>query len=156
MTPTVDERLASIIRSLGEVVLPHLPEDASLAQEQVHLCIGHLQILRGQIDLIPAYEREELEDAVAIGGKLVASVAGGTESAAAAAALSAAVSAADGTEVRSQRRAILDAVDALVKAAARDGTAGSRAAIAREILAHEGVRARKDREWFAPYGFDTL
>ena len=37
MTPNVDERLASVIRALTEVVLPHLPPEASLAQEQVHL-----------------------------------------------------------------------------------------------------------------------
>ena len=37
MTPNVDERIASVIRSLSEVILPHLPPEASLAQEQAHL-----------------------------------------------------------------------------------------------------------------------
>ena len=32
MRPTFDERLASIVRALSEVVLPHLPPEASLAQ----------------------------------------------------------------------------------------------------------------------------
>ncbi len=59
MTPTVDERLASLIRSLSQVVLPHLPPEASLAQEQVHLSLGHLQILRAQIDAAPAFEVED-------------------------------------------------------------------------------------------------
>src|SRR3546814_13166270 len=59
MTPSVDERFASVIRALTEVVLPHLPADASLAQEQVHLSVGHLQILRAPFDETPAFEREE-------------------------------------------------------------------------------------------------
>ena len=49
------------MRALSEVILPHLPAEASLAQEQVHLCIGHLQIIRGQIDEAPAFERGELD-----------------------------------------------------------------------------------------------
>ena len=76
MTPNIDERLASIIRALTEVVLPHLPPEASLAQEQVHLAVGHLQILRAQLDDIPAYELEELEDGVAL-AKALAPINGG-------------------------------------------------------------------------------
>ena len=76
MTPSVDERLASIIRALTEVVLPHLPEDASLAQEQVHLSVGHLQILRAQFDATPAFEREELDDNKALAAALVATIKG--------------------------------------------------------------------------------
>ena len=62
MTPSTDERIASVIRSLTEVILPHLPADASLAQEQCQLAIGHLQILRLQIDGIQDFEAEELAD----------------------------------------------------------------------------------------------
>ena len=51
MTPTIDDRLASIVRALTEVILPHLPPEASLAQEQAHLAIGHLQIIRAQAAL---------------------------------------------------------------------------------------------------------
>src|SRR3546814_6190903 len=36
MTPSVDERFASVIRALTEVVLPHLPADASLARWEEH------------------------------------------------------------------------------------------------------------------------
>ncbi|HMO68292.1 MAG TPA: hypothetical protein PKE25_06450, partial [Novosphingobium sp.] len=66
MIPSIDDRLASVVRALTEGILPHLPADASLAQEQVQLCIGHLQILRAQIDAAPAFEREELADAAAL------------------------------------------------------------------------------------------
>jgi hypothetical protein len=39
---------------------------------------------------------------------------------------------------------------------ASDGDAAGKAALSRIVLEHEAVRAQKDREWFAPFGFDTL
>ena len=156
MTPNVDERLASIIRALTEVVLPHLPADASLAQEQVHLSVGHLQILRAQLDAIPAYEREELDDAIAVGRALVSAVSGGAETAAALATLAASIAAAVGSEVRSERKAISIAVAVLVRAVSADGDAAGKAALSKTILEHEHPRTQKDRQWFAPFGFDTL
>lgn len=156
MTPNVDERLASVVRALSEVILPHLPPEASLAQEQVHLCIGHLQILRAQFDAVPAFEREELDDAIAVVRDLAGAVAGGEQTTAALTALNAAVAAADGSDVRGQRAAVLEAVDALVKAVSADGSSNAKAALPGVILKHETPRTLKDRQWFAPFGFDTL
>jgi hypothetical protein len=156
MTPTTDERLASIVRSLTEVILPHLPAEASLAQEQVQLAIGHLQILRAQIDHIPAYERGELDDAVAIAKALTQSVSGGAETSAALSTLQAIIDAADHDEARAQTVAINVAVDALVKAAAVDGAAGANHQLSSIILKFEHTRSQKDRRWFLAYGFDTM
>lgn len=156
MTPTVDERLASIVRSLTEVVLPHLPHEASLAQEQVHLAIGHLQILRAQLDDVPAFEREELADVVALAKALGASVSGGAMTSAALADLGATVADADGSDVRSQTSAINKGVDALVKAVFADGAEGTKPKLSALILEHEKARVLKDRTWFLPFGFDTM
>jgi hypothetical protein len=156
MTPNVDERLASIVRALSEVILPHLPPEASLAQEQVHLCIGHLQILRAQFDAVPAFEREELNDAIAVARDLAGAITGGEQTTAALAAMNAAVAAADGSDVRGQRAAVLEAVDALVKAVSADGSRNAKASLPGVILKHETPRTLKDRQWFAPFGFDTL
>jgi hypothetical protein len=156
MTPTVDERLASIIRSLTEVILPHLPPEGSLAQEQVQLSIGHLQILRAQMDAVPAFEREELADAVAIAKALIAGVSGGSVTSAAIRDLSDVANAADGSDVRGQTSAINRVVDALVRAVSADGTDGAKAALSSIILAHEAARVEKDRRWFLPFGFDTM
>lgn len=156
MTPSIDDRLASIVRALTEVILPHLPPEASLAQEQAHLAIGHIQIIRAQLDAAPAFEREELDDAIAIARDIAGKVTGGSETAAALAELAKAAAAADGSDVRGQRQAIHDAIDVLVKAASSEGAAGLGSPLAATILAHERVRTRKDREWFAPFGFDTL
>ncbi|WP_221793806.1 hypothetical protein [Aquisediminimonas sediminicola] len=156
MIPTVDERIASIVRALSEVILPHLPPEASLAQEQVQLAIGHLQILRGQIDHIPAYEREELTDAVAIATALLPSITGGSAVVLALDALRASVGGADGHDVRGETRAIHQGIERLVKAVAIDGVSGANAVLTATILAYERERVIKDRKWFLPFGFDTM
>ena len=156
MTPTVDERLASVVRALTEVILPHLPPEASLAQEQVQLAIGHLQILRAQLDSVPAFEREELDDAKAVAAALAREVAGGPVTEAALHALSACVAGADGADVRGQTTALNKAVDALVRGVSTDGAVTAKASLSRIILEHESVRVLKDRRWFLPFGFDTI
>jgi hypothetical protein len=105
MTPNTDERLASIIRALTEVILPHLPPEATLAQEQVQLAVGHLQILRAQLDSIPSYEREELEDSKAIAVALLQSVSGGAQTSAALDALRLVTAAAAGENIRQELNA---------------------------------------------------
>ena len=156
MTPTTDERLASIVRALTEVVLPHLPPEASLAQEQVQLSIGHLQILRSQLDAIPDFEREELTDAITIAKALTSGVAGGTETQAALARLNDVIEQADGTQVRAETTALNKAIDALVKAVSVDGADGATAKLTKIILHYEAARVDKDRRCFLPFGFDTI
>lgn len=156
MIPNVDDRIASVIRSLTEVILPHLPPEASLAQEQAQLAIGHLQILRAQFDVIPTYEREELADAIAIANALGGAVTGQEKTTAAIALVKSAVRAADGSDVRSQTKAIHLAIDALVRAVSADGAAGAQKALSDIILQFEQVRVQKDRKWYLPFGFDTM
>lgn len=156
MTPTVDERLASVVRSLTEVVLPHLPPEASLAQEQVHLAIGHLQILRGQLDAAPGFERGEWEDALAVARALGEGMTGGQATLDAAAALAMAADAADGSDCREQTAAIHRAIDRLVEAVSRDGSPDAREQLPAIILRHEAARVAKDRRWFLPFGFDSM
>jgi len=156
MIPSIDERLASVVRALSEVILPHLPPEASLAQEQVHLAVGHLQILRAQIDAAPAFEREELDDAIHIGQRLHAAIRGGAATAKAVATLAGSIAAADGADVRGQTRAIHQAIQALVRAVAIDGDKGAHGALSAEILKAESARSHKDRQWCAPFGFDQL
>jgi hypothetical protein len=112
--------------------------------------MGHLQILRAQLDAAPAFEREELEDAKAIGLAL-ADAAPGTEGAA----LRATVGSADGSNVRGQYQAINDSVAVLVSAVYAKGEEARRAAVSRIILEHEHPRVQKDRRWLLPFGFDS-
>jgi hypothetical protein len=159
MTPNVDERIASVIRSLTEVVLPHLPPEASLAQEQVHLSVGHLQVIRAQLDEYVAFERGELDDALVIGRELAGAVSGGAQTSTAVTALRSAVEAGTGgtpAEVRGQTHAINDAIDGLIIALSADGADGARDTARSIILNREAVRADKDRRLFLPFGFDTM
>lgn len=155
MTPTIDERLASVVRALTEVILPHLPAEASLPQEQTQLAIGHLQIIRAQLDAAPAFEREELDDAIGLAKALVDQVDGGSATKQAIGELAEALAAADGSNVRVQHQGINDAIDTVVKGASIDGTDASRNAMFGTILEREKARIQKDRAWFAPFGFDT-
>jgi hypothetical protein len=154
MTPNTDERLASIVRALTEVVLPHLPPEASLAQEQVHLAIGHLQILRGQLDDIPAFEREEFEDTKALAFAL-SDISGGEQTSAAQSDLQATAAMAH-DDARSGVKAINRDIEALVNAASVDGSANAKAMLSQIILRYEHSRVQKDRRWFLPFGFDTM
>ena len=62
MNPSVDDRLNSVLRALQTVVLPALPDSASLAREQVMLAMGQIQIIQAQRDYTPTFEQGELDD----------------------------------------------------------------------------------------------
>jgi hypothetical protein len=153
MIPSVDDRLASVVRALTDVIAPSLPPEAGLAQEQLQLAVGHLMILRAQMDATPAFEAEEAEDARALGKLLLAAGSGGAETSAALATLNAAVEAAKGA--REDRVAIHTAIDTLVKACAADGAPDFRAQLGKIIVTHQTPRTVKDRKWFEPMGFDA-
>jgi hypothetical protein len=153
MTPSIDERLASVIRALTDVILPSLTPEAALAAEQAHLSIGQLQIIRAQIDAAPAFEAEELEDARSLAAALAGSISGGPATAAALAGIGSALA---GTgSVREARTAINGSVAVLVRAVATDGDKGMRERLSETIVALQQPRIAKDRQWFAPFGFDV-
>jgi hypothetical protein len=152
MIPSVDDRLASVVRALTDVVMPSLPPEAGLAQEQLQLTIGHLQILRAQLDATPDYEAEEAADVRALGQQLLGAGGGGAATSSALAALKSAMEAKAGP--REDRIAIHTAIDALIKACSNDGSDAFRAQIGKIIVTHQTPRTMKDRKWFAPFGFD--
>ena len=144
MTPNVDERLASIVRALTDVVLPALPPEAGLAREQVELSLGQLQIMRAQLDGSFAFEADELADARALGEKLATLSGDGSL----AEPLAAAKSAATPAEIRAARVSIHAAIHDLIPVASRH------LAMFGAIMKAEKARVVKDRAWFAPFGFD--
>jgi hypothetical protein len=153
MIPSVQDRLASVVRALTDVIMPSLPPGAGLAQEQIQLAIGHLQILQAQLDGTAAFETEEANDARALGQSLLAAGTGGTETLSALAALKAALE--PNLDLRASRIAIHDAIDGLVRCSAIDGTPVFRAELGRLIIAHQTPRTIKDRKWFETMGFDA-
>lgn len=158
MTPSVDERLASIVRALSGVVLPSLPPEAALAQEQVQLAIGHIQILRTQLDDSAAFEAAELADAVNL-AQALSVCRGGPRTTASAAALeearAKAENAAEPKTIRTARIALNAATASLITAISADGAADSRTLLPGRIIEHEKRRVPIDRRWFAAFGFDS-
>ena len=156
MNPSVDDRLASIVRSLTDLVLPALPPEAGLAQEQVHLAIGHLKILRAQFDAVPAFEAAELSDTHALARALLADAHGGPATEAALGSLRLALDPPVGTEhVRETRVRINGAIDVLIRQMSADGDEAYTRRAGEVLVRLQGERARKDRRWFALMGFDS-
>ncbi len=147
MNPSVQNRLDSCVRALEHVVLPALPDSASLAREQVMLVMGQVQIIRAQLDAAPAFEQAEAEDLASLARAIC--VEAGTRGDK----LCALVDSAPSDVPRERTAAIQDAIEALLRSYDDDG--GAPAAIAQIICDHGAKRARKDREWFAAMGFDA-
>jgi hypothetical protein len=154
MTPSIDDRLASVIRALSDLILPSLPPEAGLAIEQAHLSIGQLQIIHAQLNAAPAFEQEEADDACALGVAMLEGASGGQATTAALGALRVALQP-NGT-ARETRVRVHVAIDVLVKAMAADGDPAWRTRATSALIVMQGERAMKDRRWFAPMGFDTL
>lgn len=156
MNPSIDDRLASIIRSLTDIVMPGLAEDASLAKEQLYLAIGHLNILRVHIEGASAFESCELEDSVKLATGLVAVAVGGQDTEAAKTAVQLALAQSRDVEhIRETRRRINAATDRLVHALELDGSAACRTHVSGVLIPLQADRALKDRRWFALMGFDS-
>ncbi len=156
MNPSIDDRLASIVRAMNDIVLPVLPAEESLARDLVQLTISHLQILRTQVDEAQSYEQEELADARALGIALLEKGEGGKETQAALASLWETIHGKTKDErPRQARVAIHHAIDAVIRKAAIDGSTGFQKQLSTLVIDMQSVRAMKDRKWFAPMGFDT-
>jgi hypothetical protein len=153
VNPSVDDRLNSVLRALQTVVLPALPERASLAREQVMLAMGHIQIIQAQRDATPAFELQELADVHAMADAVLV-IGGAPESLAPQRIALAKALADESAPPRLASEVIRVAIDALLVAARNANEAVYRDALARTILPLGRVRARKDREWFAIMGFD--
>jgi hypothetical protein len=154
MNPSVKDRLGSVVRALNGVVLPALPKEASLAQEQVMLAMGHIQIILAQMDAEPDFLAEEAADLAAMGEAVAAAADGGVKTQAAKAALQAIFKGDHATAPETMTEIMQGAIDALILALADDGAAVSRKAVNAVILEQGALRADKDRRWFAAMGFD--
>jgi hypothetical protein len=154
MNPSVRDRLGSVVRALNGVVLPALPKDAGLAQEQVMLAMGHIQIILAQMDAAPDFLAEEANDFIRMGHAVAAVMSGGPKTVTAKTALEAALDAMESGLDETRTAAIQDGIDNALLALADDGDAAARSAIQAVILNQGAERADKDRRWFAAMGFD--
>lgn len=157
MNPTIDDRLASMIRAMEEVVLPALAGHDGLAGEQAYLVVAHMKQIKSQLPLAGQYERAELVALIKLAGGITDAVTGGPVTTTAARALqeqaSAPIASVAGMQVAID--AISLRLSELVRAANRDGSASFRSQLSRSIIAAGARAAWRDRAWFAATGFET-
>lgn len=154
--PSIELRLATMVRALEEVILPAIAPGNDLAREQAQLLIAHLALVGKHWQRAHRYDALTLEAMRTASAALVAAADGGARTGDAAAALASCLHAVpDGTvDAAARRAALAAAVDTLVTASAIDGSAGFRAALFNIIVAHGRAQAARDRAWFADSGMD--
>jgi len=155
VNPSVEDRLNSVVRAIGGVILPALPESASLAREQAMLAMGHIQIILGQLPATAQFEADEAKDIHRLGTAVAELTTGGVRARSTADALSAMLSHATFAESSSRTRRVQDAINAVLLALVEDGDPDATNAVHATILEHGAARALKDRQWFAAMGFDS-
>ncbi len=158
MMPSIDLRLASMIRSVEEVLLPALAGHSGLAQEQAHLLLGQLMVLRMQVDGAVAFERIEASGLRDLARDLVQAADGGERTKGAARTLATLLEAPAGNlpaDIRTFMTGCSVAIEDLVAASGEDGSADFRSLSADAILRHGRRSALRNRSWFAAMNFEA-
>lgn len=148
MNPSPQVRLDSMMKALTDVILPAIPAVSELAVEQAQLLLGHLAILRSQIDFLGEFEDTELRAARTLANALCAVAEGSRCTEAAAADL--ARLGANGTLDET-----LMALESLILAAAEDGTPEFKAQLRRLVIRHGRIMADLNRSAFAGTQFEV-
>lgn len=135
MFPPSDIWLASMTRSLRDVVIPAIDHDNSLARLQASMLAEHLEQLARQLDSLSAYEELEFQSALSLAADMLDVSDGGPITVAARARLSTtfdlARQAADVSERRKACHLLGFACETIVEAAGNDGSSSTRAALLR-------------------------
>ena len=148
MNPSPQVRLDSMMKALADVILPAIPAVSELAVEQAQLLLGHLAILRSQIDFLSEFEDTELRAARTLADALCAIAEGSRCTEAAAADLA-----------RLGPNGTLDetlmALESLILAAAEDGTPEFKAQLRKLVIRHGRLMADLNRSAFAGTRFEV-
>lgn len=151
MTPSIDLRIASMIRAMQDVIAPAVDPANSLAREQSMLMIGQLQMIAGQWRLALRYASACLADLRGMADGL--KVEGGSATQDAWTELRGALDGAEAdSEIQYQNAA--RALEKLVRASDVDASEAFRAQLRTDALRFSQRQAERDRAWFAGSGFD--
>lgn len=156
MTPTIIDRIDSMIQAMAEVVIPAIDGSEYLARDQAGLVVAHLNMIRAQLPLADAFEQVELDAALALGRALVPLAAGGDKTMRARDRL-ANLLGADGLAGSRQDRcqSLNAAAEHLVRSSRIDGTPQAVSGIAAAVLQFGLAASWRDRVWFNGSGFDA-
>ena len=154
MMPSIELRFGTMVRALTEVILPALPPENALAREQAQLLIAHLDLIAAQWPHADAYEARSLAEMAALAEQLATGADGGSATRNAAEELRLCVHDGASQAAGERRAAIAAAIDKLVNACGRDGSAAFRADLSNAILEYTANQAWRDRVMFAGSGMD--
>lgn len=152
MTPSLDVRIASMIRSMTEVIGPAIDSDNSLAREQASLMVGHLKMLALHWKYVAPFAQACLSDLAATIGPLKAQ--GGADTMTAAEDLFSRLTGKAFENPLSQYYSAARALEQLVRSTDKDGAQQFRAELQAAVLAFSLRQSERDRAWFAISGFD--
>lgn len=71
MIPDIDTQLLSVIKSVTDNVAPAVDKNNQLAQEQLHLALATLNIVRQHLPIYHSYVRTDLAEQLALGKELL-------------------------------------------------------------------------------------
>lgn len=157
MNPSIEDRLASMVRAMEQVVLPALTGHDGLAAEQAYLVLAHLKQIETQLPLAEAYRQTELQSLLALAATLCDAADGGAGTTCAAAELRQAAErpASSGADFDEKLRIVGAKISALIRAAFADGTGHFKSSLTSAVVAASATAARRDRAWFVATGFET-
>ena len=153
MNPSIDVRLVTMIRAMTGVIIPALAETPGLASEQAQLVLGHLHVLREQLEYAGRFEELEYHAAVSLGEAFVAATREDITPGPAWRRLEAALAADAGTrpeDTREQAEAIRASVEELIRIDTKH-----QARLRSILLEHERTAADLNRSWFAAMGWES-
>lgn len=156
MTPSISARINSMIQAMGDIVLPAIDDDKSLAREQGQLVVAHLHLMQKQLAHAEAFDRQELVAAVELGLQLLELAAADAGMTGDRQTLEASLGERQRLPDRQEAiRAVNGATEEFVRALRLRGTRSSIDAITSAVLAHMQEQSRRNRIWFASNGFDA-
>lgn len=153
MLPSIDLRIANIVKALEQVVLPALTGRERLAKDQVNLCIGHLQMIAQQWRWAAAFEVGSFHAMIALAETMLPAVDPGyAEELAQAIASAKAVEGQNLAEVEHAIVALGGLIDRIILG--EDGKVALAPAVWEAVLDYGEKQALRERIWFAPTGLD--
>lgn len=154
-----DVSLNAIIHSLTKVVLPAVDAENVLAQEQLQLSIGLLQLMVARAPLEFSYDCDELNRLIAFSQDLIANTsvsdsADRLNEAIDAAAEVVARAKATPTDIRHMIAALRVASGALISDEYETADEDVRVTIGQLVLNHADEQLLRERAWVAPQGWE--
>ena len=165
MVPDIALRIEVCRHTLTECLIPALDPGQTLAIEQAHVVVAHLNVIADQIDRVLHFRLADLKGAAALTQELVDLAAGGEAVTDAAREASAALEVAepylavtlpDPAVLQELMLALKSAADRLLQASFTDGDETFRKRAARSVLDRALPTITRERVWTRKTGFDPL